>query len=217
MSGLWLASYVALWILVILLVIVVLGLVRQLGLIHLRLGLDSHVLTTNEGLELNTAAPEFSGTDLTCGRELKLADLKGRPSVLIFASPSCGPCRALLAHLATFHRKWRRKVNIVLFSQSDSQIAIDLIHVYRLKLSTLADPDGVVAKTYRVHATPFAYRLDKNGIVQRRGIVNDLEGLEALLEDVVTPEPLVELPPVEPPQTNTVSKDFASGSLTSRR
>ena len=37
MSGIWLISYIALWVLVIALAAVVLGLVRQLGLIHLRL------------------------------------------------------------------------------------------------------------------------------------------------------------------------------------
>jgi len=96
MSGLWLVSYIALWLLVIALTLIVLGLVRQLGLIHLRLGPEQNVLTTKEGLELGSPAPDFRATDIVQGKEITLADLKGRQSVLVFVSPSCSPCLELM-------------------------------------------------------------------------------------------------------------------------
>lgn len=89
MSGLWLISYVALWVLVILQTIIVLGLVRQLGILQIRLGPEYNLLATREGLELGFPAPDFHATDVTHRREISLTDLKGRPAVFVFISPSC--------------------------------------------------------------------------------------------------------------------------------
>jgi hypothetical protein len=48
MNGIWLISYISLWILVVVLAIIVLGLVRQLGMIYLRLGPEQNLLATTE-------------------------------------------------------------------------------------------------------------------------------------------------------------------------
>ncbi len=194
MSGTWLASYVALWVLVVLLTVVVLGLVRQLGLIHLRLGPESDLLATTEGLELGSMAPDFRAADVVHGKELTLSDLKGRPNVLVFIAPTCGPCRELMPHVVNFQRSRDGKANVVLFNQSDPQISLELARAYKLPMPVLPDPEGVISKSYQVRATPFGYGLDKNGVVRRRGVVNNLEGLEALLKDASPSEPKVELP-----------------------
>ena len=203
MSGLWLISYIALWILVALLTVVVLGLVRQLGLIHLRLGPEEHLLTTREGLEVGTPAPVFREIDLLSEKDIALDDLKGRPSVLVFVSPSCAPCTALMPHLNTFQRSNDGKVNILLFSQSEPQASLELAKTHQLKMPIISDPEGAISKAYQVRATPFAYGLDEAGLVHRRGIANDLQGLEALLEEAPNSEPMVELPKEETTKTDS--------------
>jgi methylamine dehydrogenase accessory protein MauD len=202
-SGLWLISYIALWILVALLTVVVLGLVRQLGLIHLRLGPEEHLTTTREGLEVGTPAPVFREIDILNKKEITVADLKGRPSVLVFVSPSCAPCAALMPHLNAFQRTNDGKANILLFSQSEPQPCLELIQAHKLKLPVISDPEGSISKAYKVHATPFAYGLDEEGLVRRRGIANDLQGLEALLEEAPSAESMVELPGEEANKTES--------------
>lgn len=195
MSGIWLVSYVALWVLVILLAIVVLGLVRQLGVIYLRLGPDSAV-TTSEGLEINSPAPEFQSEDVISGRRVTLTDLKQRPSLLIFISPTCGPCAKLMPHVADLMRVRNSAANIVLISQSTEQETLSLIRSHKLKGPVLADADKSLSTIYRVPATPFAYRVDQSGIVKRRGIPNTLEHLEEMLRGQGGEE-VVELPKPE--------------------
>lgn len=194
MNGMWLVSYVALWILVILLTVIVLGLVRQLGLIHLRLGPERGVLTPTEGLENGSAAPDFHAVDAISKENFTLATLGDRPSLLIFVSPACRPCLELMPHIASFWRSQHKKLNIVLFSQSNDVSNFNLSNV---SIPVLPDADGVIARAYRVRATPFAYRLDNSGIVKQRGIVNNSEDLEALLQDLSTTEAMVELPSPE--------------------
>jgi methylamine dehydrogenase accessory protein MauD len=186
---------VALWVLVVVLTIIVLGLVRQLGLIHLRLGPDgSRVLGTHEGLELGTLAPDFTATDIVHQTEITLTRLKMQTSILVFASQSCSACLKLMPHIAKFHRSQNGKIQIVLFNQDDIERSLELAQSFELDIPIIADSNGTIAKEYQVRATPFAYRLDKKGYVLRRGIVNDLEGLIELLEDAPSSEITVELP-----------------------
>lgn len=161
MSGLWLISFVALWILVVVLAVVVLGLVRQLGVIHLRLGPEDKLTTTHEGLDIGSYAPEFTAIDVMHGRKVGLADLKGRHSVLVFISPTCGPCIQLMPHLAVFQRERRRKISVVVVSHSGAEAASDLAATQKGTMTVLTDPTGTIAQAYQAQATPFAYHLDK--------------------------------------------------------
>lgn len=194
MNGFWLISYVALWALVIALAIVVLGLVRQLGVIHLRLGPDGNVTTTTEGLALGSAAPDFRATDVIRKQEVTLAGVRRRPTIMVFVSPWCRPCLELIPHLIKFYRHWSKQVNLVVVSQASAEDTAELAATHKLPMVVVADAAKTISEAYLVRATPFAYRLDKDGKVQRRGIVNDLDALEALLEDVSPSELTIELP-----------------------
>ena len=54
MSGVWLASYVVLWLVVLVLAFLLAGALRQLGLLQLRLGDDPGALITDTGLKRGT-------------------------------------------------------------------------------------------------------------------------------------------------------------------
>ena len=196
MSGIWLISYVALWILVIAFAIIVLGLVRQLGMIYLRLGPEQNLLATSEGLELSKPAPQFEVLEISQNRNLTVDDLKGRPSILVFVSPSCSPCKELMPHIRQFQHTWNGKINLILFYQGDLQPAKDFYSAYDLNTLLVIDQNGKLSETFHVRATPFAYSLDKDCIVKKRGIVNDLSGLEELLEKSPPPNEAIDLPAV---------------------
>src|SRR6478672_129755 len=91
MEGIWLFSYVVLWIVVLALIVLVYLLYRQLGIMYL----GSAQGVSRDGLAPGTTAPDFSLTD-QYGNPQRLADYRGRPTFLIFGSPSCSPCRVLL-------------------------------------------------------------------------------------------------------------------------
>lgn len=181
MSGLWLISYVVLWILVIVLSIIVLGLVRQLGLIHYRLESEQNLWTTPEGLEIGSKAPEFRAMDLIQGKELTLQNLKGSTSLLVFVSPTCGPCIELMPYIVEFQKSQDDKLNMMLVSQASSQASLDFVTTYKSRVFIIADPDSLISKIYKVPATPFAYHLDKDGIVRHRGITNNSKALDELI------------------------------------
>ena len=194
MSGLWLISYIALWMLVILLTVIMLGLVRQLAVINVRLGPEDNLLSTREGVELGAIAPNFRTIDVVHGKEITLTNLKGRSSIFVFVSSRCQPCQELLPHLSSFNKKLGGKINLVVFSQSDPQESSELVNIHKISAPVISDTEGIFSKQYQVRATPFAYRIDEDSIVRRKGVVNNLESLEELLNDPLPDEVLIELP-----------------------
>ncbi len=195
MSGLWLVSYVALWILVVVLAVIVLGLVRQLGLIHLRIGEEeSGLLKTQEGLELGVSAPDFEATDIVGQTKISLAGLRKRPSILVFVSQSCPACQELMPHITEFQKSQNGNVDLILFNRAPIQNSLELVKNYGLTFPVIADDTGVIFKKYEIQATPFVYHVDKSGVVKQRGVVNSSEGLEALLNNNSSSETTAALP-----------------------
>ena len=85
MSGVWLASYLVLWLVVLVLAFLLAGSLRQLGLMQLRLGDDPGALITDSGLERGAQAPEFIAADSETGEAVALSSLPAVPRLLVFA------------------------------------------------------------------------------------------------------------------------------------
>ncbi len=194
MSGIWLISYVALWVLVILQAVILVGLLRQLGALQTKLGPEYNLLVPREGLARNTPAPDFRALDVVHGREIGLAEFAGRTALLIFVAPDCRACSALMPELMTFARSHVGHLALALVCQGEPAHCRELAQNYRVSFPVLLDVEQAVSRAFLVRATPFAYRLDAGGIVQRRGIVSGTDGLEELLRDPSRPEVEIELP-----------------------
>ena len=57
-----------------------------------------------DGLKAGTPAPDFRLPRLDGRGDFALSELRGRRVLLVFSSPSCGPCNALAPELEKFHR-----------------------------------------------------------------------------------------------------------------
>lgn len=95
MSGLWLASYVVLWVLVALLTFAVVALLRQVGVLHARLQ-PMGVHFAGEGPELHRPAPVAG----PFGYDAAL-------TVVAFTSPTCEVCAHLRPSLGALERQYR--------------------------------------------------------------------------------------------------------------
>ncbi len=132
MNELWLASYLLLWVVVAGLSFIVMGLLRQLGLIQLRLGPDPGVLITQEGLERGTLAPEFAALDVVNKQQVRLSDLKSQRVLAVFLTPTCIACRQLMPHLKEIARDSRRNVSVLTICHGSEVTCGEFAKVYRL-------------------------------------------------------------------------------------
>jgi methylamine dehydrogenase accessory protein MauD len=102
-------SNIILWCLVLILIVVVIALSRQVGLLHERVSPAGALMPTGgpKPGEL-TKAMELTGLN---GEAVRVggADPKGRTSLILWVSPSCPVCRALVptARSLATHEKFR--------------------------------------------------------------------------------------------------------------
>jgi methylamine dehydrogenase accessory protein MauD len=181
MSGVWLASYVVLWLVVLALGFLLAGALRQLGLLQLRLGDDPGALITDTGLERGSKAPDFTAVDAESGDLVTLSELAGVPRMIVFASPGCLSCRELIPGLNEV-RKTRRDFDFLVICRGDVESCQSFGRMNRLEAPMVVDTNGQIEKDYLVTLTPFAYLLDHQQNVVIRGIANDWRQLESLLE-----------------------------------
>lgn len=183
MSGVWAASYVALWAVVGLLSFVSLGLLRQLGLIQMRIGLDQGALITKEGLERGTPAPDFEAIDVVSGETVRLSQYRGRRTVIVFLTTGCLACRELVPHLNQVARDEQGRITFLTVCYGDLPSCLFFTKTYKLETRMLADPTNAIAESYQIDVTPFTFLIDENGVVLFRGIANNWPQLEALLRE----------------------------------
>jgi methylamine dehydrogenase accessory protein MauD len=181
-SGVWLASYVVLWMLVLVMGFLLAGALRQLGLIQLRLGDDPGALITDMGLERGTLAPDFNALDAGTGAAIAFSDLPARARLLVFVSPSCLSCRELVPGLNEVQATRGREFDFVAICRGDLESCRAFARMNRLHAPMLVDTNGQVEKDFEVSLTPFAYLLDHERKVVIRGIANDWRQLESLLD-----------------------------------
>jgi methylamine dehydrogenase accessory protein MauD len=188
MSGVWLASYVVLWLLVLVLAFLLAGSLRQLGLIQLRLGDDPGALITDTGLERGTLAPDFTALNSESEELVTLSELAPVPRMIVFASPGCLSCRELIPAVNEV-RKTRRDFDFLVVCRGDVESCRAFGRMNRLEAPMVVDTTGQIEKDYIVTLTPFAYLLDHERNVVIRGLANDWRQLESLLEQEGTLQP----------------------------
>jgi len=182
-STIWVASYVMLWIIVALLAVVVMGTLRQLGIIQLRFGSDPGALITPEGLDRGTEAPRFEGVDVRTQQRIHLDALRGRPSVLVFLSPGCSTCGELVPHLNDLARDRQGEINVLAVCAADETTSREFAQQVKLRTPMLADPTNAIGASYGVQHTPFAFLLDPSATILIRGVINTWPQLDALLQE----------------------------------
>jgi methylamine dehydrogenase accessory protein MauD len=182
MSGVWLASYIVLWLVVFVLAFLLAGSLRQLGLLQLRLGDDPGALITDIGLERGAQAPDFVAQDSESGEPVTLSELPQAARLLVFASPGCLSCRELMPGLNEVRKTRKGEFDFLVICRGDTESCRAFGRMNRVEAPMVVDTNGQIEKDYMVTLTPFAYLLDYEGRVVIRGVANDWRQLESLLD-----------------------------------
>lgn len=174
-------SNIILWVMVIGLLIVVVALVRQIGVLHERIS-PVGALMLAKGLKVGESAPEIAVADLG-GEMLSIGGARrdGKTLLLMFVSPTCPVCKALLPLLKASRKSEREWLEIVL--ASDGDVLEQRAFAQREGLTefryVVSSPLGI---SYQVGRLPYAVLIDPAGRLSARGLVNSREHLESLFE-----------------------------------
>ena len=173
-------SQILSWILVVALALVVLGLARQIGVLHERVA-PLGALTTRTAVTVGDPAPEFALADLA-GRTIRVGGRRPerRNQLLLFVSPSCPMCKKLLPVARSFAQSERAGLDVVLMGDGDRPSHEALVAEHRLEsLPLVLSP--IVGITLGIGKLPHAVLIDAEGVIRSSGIVNSREHLESLV------------------------------------
>lgn len=175
MEGWWAASYVALWLLVIVLAVIVVALARQIGTLYLRIGPRGALEMDAEGPALGSTAPQVDLTALD-GSRVRIGGA-GRVQLLLFVSPGCHICEQVLPAVGALRQLG---VSPVVVSDNDAE---ETALVYgRKRIDAPIVPGIGVTGAYEIPGTPFVVIVDDDGLVKAKGTVNNLEQIEGLVQ-----------------------------------
>jgi thiol-disulfide isomerase/thioredoxin len=137
--------------------------------------------TPSTMLELGTRAPDFALNDTVTGRRVSLADLSGRPLLVMFICNHCPFVKHVRAELARIGRDYAGRIEIVAIGSNDAEKypddgpdkmaaeAKDACYTFPY----LYDQTQAVAKAYRAACTPDFYLFDKAHRLIYRGQLDD--------------------------------------------
>jgi peroxiredoxin len=117
-----------------------------------------------DGLKAGTPAPEFRLPRLDGHGDLALSDFRGRPILLVFSSPHCGPCNTLVPKLEKFHRK-HPDLQLVMISRGEPGEKHAKAEEHRLTFPVVLQQQWEVSRQYAMFATPVAYLIDPDCII----------------------------------------------------
>lgn len=176
MTGWWTVSYVTLWVVVIGLLGVTLVVLRQLGLVYLRVqGTSGFHL--DEGPGVGEAVMPFSELDEQTGEPFMFPTADSL-NLLVLSSPHCSLCDEALRGLGP--ARHRRSVAVTVLSEggtAENQHLRELVGPHGRFVTSLARQ-----KALGVDSLPYAIVTDGEGSVLAKRVVNNVDDLEDLLE-----------------------------------
>ena len=178
MEGL-IVSNALLWILLLALAFAVMGLVRQIGVLHGRIA-PAGALMVDKGVAVNEPAPQVTASDRN-GRPVNFGYAGEKSQLLFFLSPTCPICKSLLPAIKSIAKEQADRLDVVFISDGDMDAQQALIREHKLDdVTYVVGPE--VGMTYQIGKLPYAALIDKAGTLRAKGLVNSREHLDSLFE-----------------------------------
>lgn len=121
-------------------------------------------------LEIGQPAPGFTLQGLD-GKEIDLADYKGKVVMVNFWASWCEPCRIEMPEIQKAHETYKDQGLMVIgVNLRENEITVDgFAQTYGLTFPIALDPDGKVAvNSYKVKPLPTTFFIDREGILRSK-------------------------------------------------
>ena len=138
------------------------------------------------GLPVGTPAPAFALSTLN-GETITLDALRalGKPVVLVFSDPGCGPCTALLPEMSRWQREHTARVVVVLLSRGTVEANRPKATEYSMT-HVLLQQDREVAEAYQAYGTPSAVLVRRDGTIGSP-VAPGADAIRALIVSAMNP------------------------------
>lgn len=159
--------------------VVLLGIARQVGLLHER-SAPLGAMITDHGPGIGDKAPTFSLIDVKGQkRQIGGENAAGHETMLLFTSPTCPVCEKLLPIVKSVARA--EGIGVMLISDGAEEEHKAFLAKHPL--------DGLpyvisaeIGMRFQVGKVPYGVLIDSAGVIKAKGLCNTREHIESLLE-----------------------------------
>jgi peroxiredoxin len=157
---------------------------ENLAAAGLAAGEDEAAAEEGPGLPVGSQAPAFQLSGLY-GETLTLDALRapGKPIMLVFTDPNCGPCNAMLPEIGRWQRAHAAELTLALITRGSPDENRAKVTEHGL-INVLLQQDREVAETYQEAGTPSAVIVLPDGTVGS-SLASGAEAIQALLARTV--------------------------------
>lgn len=143
---------------------------------------------TTAGLPVGTTAPAFSLSALE-GETVTLDRLRagGKPVVLVFTDPGCGPCHALMPEIGRWQQNHGQSLTLALVSRGTREANAAEVREHGIS-RVLLQQDREVAQAYQSIATPSAVLIHPDGTIGAPTALGS-EAIRSLIRTEMVPLP----------------------------
>ena len=192
MTGLWLVSYLVLWVLVVVLSILVVGCLQQIGLLQRQLEpqpakTGTPILSVeHDGPPIGARLPDLVFETINGFGTFTLSSSENqRGCLVVFISSLCESCQHLVDLLNALVESQNHTERVIVLVRSDDQGCRAFLNVFPLHMPVFCDSTRTITMGFDVHTNPFGLLYDASGALIRKGIVMGAEDLRALFGDAV--------------------------------
>lgn len=178
MSTPWIVAVVLQMLVTGCLAVIVVSLVRQFGIIALRLN-PSAGMDTEEGPGPGSELPAQS-VSLLGGGTFQFAGERAQPLITVFLSPDCTICNAVADHVVTLMSDYANELDLLVVVHATPRVAREYVRDHRFESLPVALKQNFPSN-HGISTTPFALAITAEGTVAGRGVPNALEHLEELV------------------------------------
>jgi methylamine dehydrogenase accessory protein MauD len=183
-----LVSYLVLWVLVLGMALLLIGLLRQIGLMQAQRQGPADApeppepRLENDGPPIGSRLPVLEAETMNgFGRIALAASRPGERLLLIFMSPLCESCQHVVEALNALAEDGARGVRPIVIMRADDHACRAFNAVFPLRMPLVCDGDRTITMGFNVHGAPVGLLYDAGGALAGKGGVTGHESLLALL------------------------------------
>lgn len=169
------------WTVIVVMALALLGVARQVGVLHRRIG-PAGALMTSTAAKVGDKSREFELTTVD-GQEIVVGSPNSdkKSTLIAFVAPDCPVCSSLMPIYKSIASSESSKLNLVFASDE----AISGHEMYRKRVGIESFPyvlSTELGMSFEIGKLPYAVLLDESGVIASQGLVNSREHIESLLE-----------------------------------
>jgi peroxiredoxin len=119
-----------------------------------------------DGLPAGSEAPNFVLNDLD-GNPHALLEYRGKRVLLVFSDVDCGPCEAMSPELVKLAEQEAPKLQVLMISRGNEEANRRKVEAFGYPFPVLLQKSWEISKLYGMFATPIAYLIDENGVIEK--------------------------------------------------